>query len=346
MWADICFPPPHQIVGRSGVDTTTEFGAFVVTVCTPYVRYHLANREQYTQSGGFRARSRGKGSASVGGMSGWPRLALLALGMRGIGPTDARLRASVAGKLIVVTGASRGIGAATAGRLALAGARVVLLARTRGDLEVLAARIRRRGGEAVVVVVDLRDTEAARAAADEVLAYGIPDVVVSNAGHSIHRDLVDYADRFHDVTRTAGVNYLGPVALLLGLLPPMMERGSGQLVSVSSTSVSIPAPGWSVYGASKSAFEAWLRAVAPELAARGVATTSLRLPLVHTAMSASTYRSSPGLTVRGAAQLVCRAIVDRPRLISPWWVRVGGALADAAPGLTDRLATAYQRRRS
>lgn len=272
-------------------------------------------------------------------MSRWPRLALLALGMRGIGPRDARLRASVAGKLIVVTGASRGIGAATAGRLALAGARVVLLARTEADLSRLAARITARGGSAAVIAVDLRDTDAATSAAAEILVmHGVPDVVVSNAGHSIHRALVDYADRFHDVTRTAGVNYLGPVALLLGLLPPMMARGSGHLVSVSSTSVSLPAPGWSVYGASKSAFEAWLRSVAPELAASGVATTSLRLPLVHTGMSAPTYRSAPGLSVRGAAQLVCRAIVDRPRLIAPWWVRLGGVLADAAPGTSDRIA--------
>ena len=280
-------------------------------------------------------------------MSHWPRLALLGLGMRGIGPRDARLRASVTGKLIVVTGASRGIGAATAGRLALAGARVVLLARTEADLERLASRIAERGGNAAVIAVDLRDTDAARGAADRIVAeHGVPNVIVSNAGHSIQRNLVDYADRFHDVTRTAGVNYLGPVALLLGLLPAMMDRGTGQLVSVSSTSVSLPAPGWSVYGGSKSAFEAWLRAVAPELAARGVATTSLRLPLVHTSMSAPTYRSAPGLTVRGAAHLVCRAIVDRPRLISPWWVRLGGMLTDAAPGLADRIAVAYVRRTS
>lgn len=278
-------------------------------------------------------------------MSGWPRVALLALGMGGIGPSAARLRASVAGKLVVVTGASRGIGAATAGRLALAGARVVLLARSAEALEERAARIRARGGEAHAVVCDLRDTDAAAAAARIILDLGLPDIVVSNAGHSIHRDLVDYADRFHDVTRTAGVNYLGPVALLLGLLPRMMERGSGQLVSVSSTSVAIPAPGWSVYGASKSAFEAWLRAIAPELASRGVATSSLRLPLVHTAMSASTYQGSPGLSARGAAQLVCRAIVDRPRLISPWWVRLGGIIADAAPGFSDAIATEYVKRR-
>lgn len=274
------------------------------------------------------------------------RLGLAALGMHGIGPRGDRLREAVAGKLIVITGASRGIGAATAGRLALADARVVLLARTETDLDRLVSRIRARGGAAERLVVDLRDTDAAAQAGARILAeFGVPDVVISNAGHSIHRWMLDYADRFHDVTRTAGVNYLGPVALLLSLLPAMAAQGSGHLVSVSSTSVSIPAPGWSVYGASKSAFEAWLRSVAPELALDGVTTTSLRLPLVHTSMSAATpaYRRMPGLTVRGAARLVCRAVVDRPRLISPWWVRLAGVVMDAAPTLADRALTVYAR---
>lgn len=260
------------------------------------------------------------------------------LGMHGLGPSARRLRAAVSGRLIVITGASRGIGATAAGRLAMAGARVILLARSEDDLAAVAARIRARGGSAEWIAVDLRDTDAAAAAGSRILAeFGVPDVVVSNAGHSIHRSLADYADRFHDVTRTAGVNFLGPVAMLLPLLPAMTARGSGHLVSVSSTSVSLPAPGWSVYGASKSAFEAWLRSVAPELLAGGVTTTSIRLPLVHTAMSAPTYAGMPGLDVRGAAHLVCRAIVDRPRLISPWWVRLGGFVMEAAPGLTDRL---------
>ena len=78
----------------------------------------------------------------------------------------------------------------------------------------------------------------------------------------------------------------------------------------------------------------------------GVTTTSLRLPLVHTAMSAATpaYRRMPGLSVRGAARLVCRAIVDRPRVISPWWVRLAGLAMEAAPGLADRAMTAFARR--
>src|SRR5665648_1034434 len=122
----------------------------------------------------------------------------------------------------------------------------------------------RTGGSASALVVDLRDPDAAAAAGDRIVAeHGAPAVVVSNAGHSIHRYVTDYTDRFHDVARTAGVNYLGPVALLLRLLPPMAAARDGHVIAMSTTSVSLPFPGWSAYGASKTAFDAWLAAAAP-----------------------------------------------------------------------------------
>lgn len=270
----------------------------------------------------------------------YPRLVLAALGLSGRGPRQATLDRAVRGRRVLVTGASRGIGAAVAERLALAGAHVILIARSEADLVALVDGLRARGASAEYLACDLRDVSAAQDAGRRVLAGGAPDVIISNAGHSIHRYLVDYADRFHDVSRTAGVNYLGPVALLLELMPSM--RG-GQLVNVSSASVVIPGPGWSAYGASKAAFDAWVRAVAPELALQGVSTSSLRLPLVHTGMS-SAWHGMPGLTEAGAAALVCRAVTTRRRLIAPWWVRLIGAAMDAAPGASDRVMTGYARR--
>jgi NAD(P)-dependent dehydrogenase (short-subunit alcohol dehydrogenase family) len=217
---------------------------------------------------------------------------------------------------------------------------VILLARSEPELAALASGVRARGGSAEYIVCDVRDTTAASDAGKRILAGGVPDVIVSNAGHSIHRYVVDYADRFHDISRTAGVNYLGPVALLLELLPHMHR---GKLVNVSSVSVAIPAPGWSAYGASKGAFDAWVRAVAPELALQGVATTSMRLPLVHSEMS-SAWRGMPGLSVASAAALVSRGIVTRQRLIAPWWVRLLGGAMEAAPKTSDRVLTWYARR--
>jgi NAD(P)-dependent dehydrogenase (short-subunit alcohol dehydrogenase family) len=271
-----------------------------------------------------------------------PRL----LGLRPAGPSRAALAARVRGRTVVVTGSSRGIGAEAAQRLALAGARVVLLSRDQAALDGVAEHIRRRGGEAHVIAADLRDPDAAGAAAERILReVGTPDLVVSNAGHSIRRRLLDYADRPHDVARTIGVNYVGPVALLQVLIPAMADAGRGHIVSIGSTSIDIPAPGWSVYGASKTAFDAWLRAVAPELAPMGIAVTSIHLPLVRTAMSAPTYGSAaPAMRPVDAAKLIARAIVDRPRLISPWWSRLAGGVLVAFPGLSDRAVRVYDRR--
>ena len=268
------------------------------------------------------------------------------LGLRPAGPSRAALAARLRGRVVVVTGASRGIGAETARRLALVGAHVILIARDETALDAVARSIRRRGGQASVIAVDLRDPDAAGAAAERVLAEaGTPEIVISNAGHSIRRRLLDYADRPHDVTRTIGVNYIGPVALLQVLIPAMVEAGRGQVISIGSTSVDIPAPGWSVYGASKTAFDAWLRAVAPELAPHGIAVTTIHLPLVRTAMSAPTYGTSgPAMRTVDAAKVIARAIVERPRLISPWWSRLAGGVLVAFPGLSDRVLREYDRR--
>ena len=169
--------------------------------------------------------------------------------------------------------------------------------------------------------------------ADILADHGRVDVVVSNAGKSIRRSLADTTDRFHDVTRTNSVNYLGPVRLLSGLLPQMRERGSGQVINVSTVNVDLPVAHWAVYTASKTAFEAWLRCVAPEIRVDGVATTSIHFPLVHTPMSAPTYAPwVPGLTVAQAAEVVGRALVNRPRTLIPWWVRLAAVPASVAQG--------------
>ncbi|MEO8262646.1 MAG: SDR family NAD(P)-dependent oxidoreductase [Pseudolysinimonas sp.] len=268
------------------------------------------------------------------------------LGLRPAGPSRRALAARLRGRVVVVTGSSRGIGAEAARRLARVGARIVLLARDEAALEVVAVAIRRAGGEAHVIVADLRDPDAAAAAAERILSeVGTPELVVSNAGHSIRRRLLDYADRPHDVTRTIGVNYIGPVSMLQVLVPAMVAAGRGHIVSIGSTSIDVPAAGWSVYGASKTAFDAWLRAVAPELAPHGIAVTSIHLPLVRTAMSAPTYgSSSPAMRPVDAVKLIARAVVERPRLISPWWSRLAGGVLVAFPGLSDRIVRAYDRR--
>ena len=245
------------------------------------------------------------------------------LAPRGIDRTDL-LRAAVDGKVVLVTGASFGIGAALATRLGAAGARVLLAARSEVKLTALAHEITQAGGRAEVVPLDLTDPESlTRAALELGRVEGGVDLVVHNAGKSIRRSLASSLQRAHDFQRCMAVNYLGPVQLQLALLPAMLARGSGHIVNVSSVGVRLPpAPRWAAYLASKSAFDVWLDAAAPELRHRGLACTSVYLGLVHTRMSAPTpgYDDLPGQTPDEAAQVICRALIRRPRRLGPWWL--------------------------
>ena len=174
---------------------------------------------------------------------------------------DAALRAAVAGKIVLVTGASYGLGEATARRLGRAGATVLLVARTADRLASLAEAIRAAGGTAHVHPADLTDGAAVDALVDAVLArHGHVDIVVSNAGKSIRRSLARSYRRPQDVERTIAINYVGPVRLLLGLLPAMRARGQGHIVNISTVGARLPpGPRWGAYQASKTAFDVWLR---------------------------------------------------------------------------------------
>ncbi|MFB8279159.1 SDR family NAD(P)-dependent oxidoreductase [Nocardia colli] len=237
-------------------------------------------------------------------------------------PRDGKLHAAVDGKIVLITGASHGIGKASARKLGAAGAVVLLVARSADDLHQVAAEIKADGGTAHVYPTDLTDMDAVEKLGRHLLAeHGHLDVVINNAGKSIRRPISKSYDRFHDFTRTIDINYLGPVRLLLTLLPDMRERKQGHIVNISTWAILVPpAPQWAAYGASKSAFDVWLRSVAAEAAGDGVTSTSIYMPLVHTRMSAPTdFSRVPGLTVDEASDLVCHAVTAKPREIAPWW---------------------------
>ena len=251
-------------------------------------------------------------------------------------PGEEPLREAVEGKVVLITGASYGIGEATALRLGNAGARVLLVARSRERLEELTERIAELGGTAHVHTCDLADPDAVeRLAADVLDEHGRVDVLVSNAGKSIRRSIELSYERFHDFRRTIDINYLGPVQLVLALLPSMRGRREGHIVNVSTLGVRIPpTPRWAAYLSSKAAFDVWLRCLAPEMRRYGVTYTSVYLALVHTRMSDPTpiLRDMPGLSPDQAAGLVCRAIVERPREIEPWWVSLTAPALQVARG--------------
>jgi NAD(P)-dependent dehydrogenase (short-subunit alcohol dehydrogenase family) len=260
-------------------------------------------------------------------------------------PRERQLHDAVAERVVLVTGASYGIGEATARRLAAAGATVLVAARSADRLAELVEEIEAAGGRAHAYALDLADPDSVDDFVAGVLEeHGHVDILVNNAGKSIRRSLELSYDRVHDYQRTIDVNYLGPVRLLLGLLPAMRERRDGHVINISTIGARVPpSPRWGAYQASKSAYDVFLRSAATEIAGDGVAVTSIYMALIHTRMSAPTpiYRHVPGLTAEEAAGLVCRAVVDRPRTITPWWaqaVEIGAAFTRVPWEVANSLA--------
>ena len=259
-----------------------------------------------------------------------------------------KLRRAVSGKTVMVTGASYGIGEATARKMAAAGATVLAVARSTERLEDLAAAINAGGGRAVAYPTDLTDEGAVSALTKQVTEnHGPVDIVVSNAGKSLRRSLHHQYDRPHDFQRTIDINYLGPIWLLLGLLPAMREHGGGHIVNVSSVGARVvPGPQWGAYQASKGAFDRWLRSVAPELHADGVDVTSVYFALVRTRMIAPTPMLGrlPGLSPDEAADAIAKAVIQRPRTNEPPWMWPAELASVLLAGPAERAARIWHRR--
>ncbi|PSL56811.1 short-subunit dehydrogenase [Saccharothrix carnea] len=244
-------------------------------------------------------------------------------------PLRAARKHGLAGRTVLITGASSGIGAATALAVARRKAVPLLVARRADELESVAERIRAEGGTAHTYPCDLTDAEAVGALLKQVLAeHDGVDVLVNNAGRSIRRSVHLSVDRLHDYERTMALNYFAPLRLVLGLLPHMRERRSGHIVNISSMGVQLNTPRFSAYLASKSALDAFSRVAASETVADGVTFTSVRMPLVRTPMIGPTkvYDAFPAATPERAAQWVVHALERRPEEVN----RPFGVLAELA----------------
>lgn len=260
----------------------------------------------------------------------------------------ALLRARMTDRRVLITGGSRGIGAATAKLLGAAGAHVILVARDATRLDAVADDITTRGGSSSAVPTDLRDPDQVDALLGHpVLESGL-DVLVSNAGISIHRCLSDSLERPDDLQRTIAVNHLAPARLVLGVTSAL-ARSHGLVVNVSALNVLLPpAPEWAAYQASKSAFDQWLRSTAPELESLGVRVRSIYLPLVRTDMIAPNpaYRNAPAMSAERAANLVGQAIIGRRRRYQPWWSTPATGLSTVLRGPTEAAYRIQLRKRS
>ena len=222
------------------------------------------------------------------------------------------------GQVVLVTGASSGIGLATARQLGAAGAHVCLVARTRDKLEEVRVMVENLGGTASVYPCDLTDLDAIEATGRRVLEdHGHVDVLVNNAGRSIRRGIMDSLDRFHDLQRTMQLNYFGCAKLIHTLLPGMVARRKGHIINISSGGILANAPRFSAYVASKAALDAYTRVLGVELKTAKIETTAMYMPLVRTPMIAPTkaYDYFPAWTPDQAARLIIEAIVNQPRRV-------------------------------
>lgn len=224
----------------------------------------------------------------------------------------------VDGKVVLITGASSGIGRALAERVGDAGATVVLVARREDQLNEVVRAIKERGGTAHAVAADLSTADGVDHVADVVLAkFGAPDVLVNNAGRSIMRTMAEAERRLHDYERLMRVNYLAGVGLTLRFLPGMRERGCGHIVHSSSIGVLGNLPQFSAYVGSKAALDAFLKIAEVEGCADGIRISNVHIPLADTDMASSPDLTSyTRLTLEQVTDMMVDAIRRRPRQLN------------------------------
>jgi NAD(P)-dependent dehydrogenase (short-subunit alcohol dehydrogenase family) len=252
----------------------------------------------------------------------------------------------LAGRTVLVTGASSGIGEATAVATGERGATVLLVARRAEELARVQLRIEAAGGSAASYVCDLTDGDAVDALVERVLDdHGAVDYLVNNAGRSIRRSLDLSYERFHDVERTMAINFFGPVRLTMGLMPAMRAQRFGHVVNLLTWGVQVKAPKFSAYIASKSALDVWSRIAGREAMADNVTFTNVRMSLVRTPMSAPTeaYSNARALSPEQAAAMVVRALEDRPLTVNTVAGSVSEVLNLALPRSMDALFATIDR---
>ena len=264
--------------------------------------------------------------------------------------------AGYAGKVVVVTGASQGIGKALCLALASQRPRLVLAARDPAALEAVAAACRQRGAEALVVPTDVADEGACRALVERTVErFGGVDVLVNNAGMGM-------LARFEDVTdlslydRLMRVNYLGSVYPTAYALPHL-EKSRGQIVAVSSLAGLAGVPMRTAYAATKHAQIGFFDSLRIELRDTGVSVTIVAPYFVQSeirkrspgpdgrTVETSPVREAEVMTAEECARRMVKAMERRQRmLVMTARGRLGRWMKLLAPALVDRIAAESVRR--
>ena len=228
---------------------------------------------------------------------------------------DRTLKGTVAGKVVLVTGGSSGIGLAAAHKFAEAGAITLICGRDQAKLDEACKEAKAKGYAFIAYAADIADMPDCDRFVQQLIAdHGGVDFLINNAGRSIRRAIESSYDRFHDYERTMQLNYFGCLRVTMGLLPGMVEKRKGHVVNISSIGVLTNAPRFSAYVASKAALDAWTRCASSEFADQGVTFTTINMPLVRTPMIAPTqiYNNVPTLAPEEAADMIAQACIFKP----------------------------------
>lgn len=280
----------------------------------------------------------------------WIGLGAGALGL-GVFALKRRRQVELAGRSVLITGGSRGLGLLLAREFAAQGARLTLLARDAAELERARAELAANGAVVQVVVGDVREpADGARAVAQTVAAYGALDVLVNNAG-IIQAGPLDVMTEA-DFEQALATHFWGPLQLTRAALPQFRRQGGGRVVNIASIGGVVAVPHLLPYSASKFALVGLSDGLRAELARDGVLVTTVIPGLMRTgshvnaqfkgqhrkefawfALSdALPFTSMDGQ--RAARQIVAACRAGAPLLVVTWQARAAILAQALAPGLT------------
>lgn len=245
------------------------------------------------------------------------------------------------GKVVLVTGASSGIGRAVAHGLAAAGASVIVHGRDAERTNDVAERVK-----GVAVLADLTDPAGVHVLADQAIAaHGRVDILVASAGHGWSGPFVEMSD--DEIGDLVTVDLLAAMRLTSWLLPDMIDRRSGHLCLVTSVAGRTGVAGEAVYAAAKAGLDAFAESLRLELTGTGVGVSVIVPSAVRTDFFSARGRAYDRSVPRAVApEVVARAIVrtierDRAETWIPRWVRIAPVVRVLAPGVYRRLSARF-----
>ena len=251
---------------------------------------------------------------------------------------------SLLDKVAIVTGASSGIGRATALALANEGACIALAARREDSLLELAEEIRGSGRKALVLPTDVTQREQVEAMVQEVLSqWGGVDILISNAGEYIQGPIIDLDPA--DLQRSLDVNYFGGVYCIKAVLPHMLAQKSGHILAVTSMDGKIGLPPDAPYVSAKFAMTGFCEVLRQEVSDHGIAVTNVLPGRVDTVMIEHLHFTwvSPKISPDTVARSIIHAIRKRsPIVIVPPQAKLLYYINVFAPRLSDRLSRFFR----